>query len=307
MDRESRKQFDKLALIRRLAWARSQSDPLLSQIGKPEDLEMAPELVLLGLPEGTIVAIVESYWLLKEHQLEDPEIFRRIEHHRSQFSGKRNLPSPLTLSTYVKHRLKIDCPSPIPIPDSFIDYAIRETQEAFASTSHNGMTDPPESTLPLLNKQGNTAGSLMRAQEGAKPTLHLSRDADIITIVTSLLATAFDDLSPGRKIYFSKWASLPPNSWSDRHRQLFALTFVHYLQDAKRSGHPLPDALHEILKFVPDDPLSPLVSTITPGIRAIYRSLFESHSPPANICDRCGFEFNTNARFCSHCGTPINK
>ena len=54
-------------------------------------------LQLAGLPESTIVAIVETYAVLKKKGVSDQEIFQRIEDHRSSVvSGE--MPKTLNLA-----------------------------------------------------------------------------------------------------------------------------------------------------------------------------------------------------------------
>ena len=64
----------------------------------------------MGLPEATIVSIVETYWMM-EHQTKfsDKEILEAIERHRQiLFPESGPMSSPLTLSNYIKYRLHIE-------------------------------------------------------------------------------------------------------------------------------------------------------------------------------------------------------
>lgn len=126
----------KIHLIKQLAKKRVQNDPVLKEkyrgknVPKIDDL---PEMMLMGLPEGTIVSIVEVYWMMRNQAKgSDKEIFQAIESHRAPLSSeKTTMPSPLTLSNYVKYRLKIDHSDGVPISDKIIETAIEEANKAY--------------------------------------------------------------------------------------------------------------------------------------------------------------------------------
>ena len=90
------------------------------------------ESVLMGLPEATIVTIVETYWQLKGQGVSEEEILEKIENHRASLGDSGTLPSQLTLSNYIKYRLKLEHSQGAPISSAFIDEAIQEANEAFA-------------------------------------------------------------------------------------------------------------------------------------------------------------------------------
>jgi len=116
-------------LIKKLVRKRLQNDPIAKMLGNVDDLS---DLELMGLPEATIVTIIETYCTMK-HQanLPDDEIFEAIEAHRSMFGDKGEMPSPLTLSSYIKYRLGIEHSHGAPISSKFIDEAIGETKRFF--------------------------------------------------------------------------------------------------------------------------------------------------------------------------------
>lgn len=79
----------------------------------------------MGLTEARIVTIVETYWQLGNQGLSDKEIFEAIENHRA-IMGAGTIPSPLTLSTYIKYRVGLEHSGIAPISETFIDEAIKE-------------------------------------------------------------------------------------------------------------------------------------------------------------------------------------
>jgi hypothetical protein len=64
--------------------------------------------------------------------MSDQEIFEAIEAHRSMFDDKGIMPSPLTLSSYIKYRLEVEHSHGVPISSEFIDEAIDIASGVFA-------------------------------------------------------------------------------------------------------------------------------------------------------------------------------
>lgn len=123
-------------LIRTLLKQRIYSDPLLKNqymSGNVPKVESLPEIVLLGLPEGTIVTIVETYFAKKKDSSPSDEVvLYSIEKHRKiLFPESRIMPTPLTLSSYIKYRLKIEHPHGVGITNESIDAAIKRATEVF--------------------------------------------------------------------------------------------------------------------------------------------------------------------------------
>lgn len=119
----------KIELMRQILKKRIENDLSLIEkyrerpVPKVDDL---PEIVLMGLPEGTIVSIVETYWVLKKKTMAtDQEIFEAIEKHRSILFPKSTISQlPLTLSSYIKYRLSIEHAQGFPLSNEFVDEAI---------------------------------------------------------------------------------------------------------------------------------------------------------------------------------------
>ena len=123
---------DKDELIRELTKLRVKNDPMPSMMGFDESMvDQLSELQLAGLPEGTIVTIVETWSQLIKKGIPEEEILMRIEDHRSSFGDYGEMPSPLTLSSYIKYRLDLEHQDGAPISEDFIDNAIKVSKKAF--------------------------------------------------------------------------------------------------------------------------------------------------------------------------------
>lgn len=123
-------------LIRALLKQRIYSDPLLKEeytSGNVPKVENLREIVLLGLPEGTIVTIVETYFAKKKDSSSSDEvILYSIEKHRKiLFPESGVMPTPLTLSHYIKYRLKIEHSQGVGITNDFVNMAIKRAVEVF--------------------------------------------------------------------------------------------------------------------------------------------------------------------------------
>jgi hypothetical protein len=127
--------MEKLSIIRQLIKIRLQNDQLLQKKyeGKSvPNVDDLPEIVLMGLPEGTIVSIVETFWTMKRQtNASDNEILETIERHRrTLFPELGPMPSPLTLPNYIKYRLNIEHSHGVSISDKFIENAIEIANKA---------------------------------------------------------------------------------------------------------------------------------------------------------------------------------
>ena len=82
-------------LIRGLAKQRVREDPSAAAMGFNESMiDSLGMLQLAGLPESGIATIVETFATLKKRGVHEPEIFARIEAHRSSI-GSGKIPNPL--------------------------------------------------------------------------------------------------------------------------------------------------------------------------------------------------------------------
>lgn len=86
MNNQSAVHDKKIKLIRKLLKKRIESNSNLKANKPPDfDVNSFPEIMLIGLPEATIVYIVESYWMLKNFsQISDKGIFAVIDEHRNK-------------------------------------------------------------------------------------------------------------------------------------------------------------------------------------------------------------------------------
>jgi len=85
---------------------------------------------LAGLPENSIATIVETFAILKKNGVPESKIFARIEAHRSlMVSGQ--IPNPVTLESYIRYRVYIECSHGAPISDGFLAEAIRVFRQHF--------------------------------------------------------------------------------------------------------------------------------------------------------------------------------
>jgi hypothetical protein len=125
----------KIEVIKNLVKKRIQNDTALSTLEKPDTISYitSDEKLLMGLPEATIVTIVATYLQFKNSGLSDKKIFEVIERHRDRFGNVGDMFLELTLSNYIKYRVKLEHSSgdEVPITDNFIEEAIKETIAAF--------------------------------------------------------------------------------------------------------------------------------------------------------------------------------
>ena len=78
------------------------------------DVDSMPASYIEGLPEGTSVTIVESYFVMKNQGMNDNTIFQNIEMHRSSFDDYPNpapFPSNPNLKNYIYYRLEFELPN----------------------------------------------------------------------------------------------------------------------------------------------------------------------------------------------------
>lgn len=106
-------------------------DPMAGAMGFDEHMvDSLGMMQLAGLPESTVVTIVETYAMLKKHDASDQEIFQRIEAHRSSI-GSGEMPRPLNLASYIQYRLDLEHSHGIPISEEFISEVLRVSREHY--------------------------------------------------------------------------------------------------------------------------------------------------------------------------------
>lgn len=123
---------NKNKLIKNLVKERIGSDPMAASIGFDKSMvDSLTDFQLAGLPEATIVTIVETWTLLSKKGIPEENILKHIEEHRSSLGDSGNIPSPLTLSNYIKYRLELEHGHGASIREDFIDYAVGIAKRAF--------------------------------------------------------------------------------------------------------------------------------------------------------------------------------
>lgn len=127
-----KKDVDKYALIKQLAKQRIRSDPFAKAMGvKESEVDKLSKMHLMGLPEATIVSIVETWASLRKEGTNEGEIFQLIEEHRKKLKGGHELPDPINLESYIKYRVKVENESGSPVYETFIDDAIEICKAKF--------------------------------------------------------------------------------------------------------------------------------------------------------------------------------
>ena len=77
------------------------------------DIDNWDSSFLEGLPESTIITIVESYFEMKNRGINNSKIFENIELHRESFDPFPNpnpMPSSPNLKNYIYYRLEFELP-----------------------------------------------------------------------------------------------------------------------------------------------------------------------------------------------------
>jgi hypothetical protein len=125
-----------LSIIRQLIKFRLRDDRLLQktyEVKSFPNVDDLPEIVLMGLPEGTIVSNSRNVLEMKSQtNASDNDILETIDRHRKRlFSESGPMPSPLTLPNYIKYRLNIEHSHDVPISDKFIHDAIEIANKAY--------------------------------------------------------------------------------------------------------------------------------------------------------------------------------
>ena len=91
----------KVWLIRTLLEDRAKILGLATTMGSLDDWQ------LVGLPEGTIVTIVETYIVMRGLAVAEEEIFSSIERYRSAaITG--NMPRDVDFKSYIKYRIQLE-------------------------------------------------------------------------------------------------------------------------------------------------------------------------------------------------------
>ena len=121
----------KESLIRGLAKQRLVGNAEAEAFGAtPAAIDMLPLEMLAGLPEATIVSIVEAWSQGRSQQIPDGATFQFIEAHRSM-AAEGEMPSSPTLGSYVKYRVNLEYAEVAPVSPAHIEHCIRVATKFF--------------------------------------------------------------------------------------------------------------------------------------------------------------------------------
>lgn len=114
-------------------------------------VDTAPDEVILGTPEGTIVSIVETFYDLHNQGAPFEEAIEFIEFHRNL-----HIPSPQadlsfkSLNSYVTYRIRLEYTTGIQLHSTDIAYTINEAEKQF------GPPLPAEFLIPVCKSAWET-------------------------------------------------------------------------------------------------------------------------------------------------------
>lgn len=201
--------IDKTALIKRLVRLRCRNDPMAEVMGIDDEMiDSFSTFQLMGLPEATIVTIVEMWAIRHKQSIPDSAIFSIIEKLRSHmYPSGQLLPSPLNLTNYIKYRLSIELPSSAyPIDEPWIDAAVEVAKKTYlglqASTASVDINtlEQPRTMLDEVQEVGEklivSGYRRLAAQHECAPTAKTS-DQQIINIYKEA-GTAFRKVADQR-------------------------------------------------------------------------------------------------------------
>lgn len=140
--------MEKYSLIRRFAKERIEDQKkknsdfaFQATISGLDEIDSWNIEMLDGLPESTIVTIVEAYLGFKNQGLDEFIIFENIENHRSSFDPYPNpepMPSDPNIKNYIYYRLKFELPTDAGynigengVTRDFIERMIKEALEMY--------------------------------------------------------------------------------------------------------------------------------------------------------------------------------
>jgi hypothetical protein len=130
------REVDKVGLIRELAIFRVRNDPLALSLGIDEaSIKSLPESALFGLPEATIVSIVEAWAALKKSGATDDQAMLQVEMQRSSAGVGGALLDTSNLALYVLFRVSLEHGDRAPIEGDFLEMAIGRACDAYGIQS----------------------------------------------------------------------------------------------------------------------------------------------------------------------------
>jgi hypothetical protein len=145
--------------------------------------------------------------LRKKGAVTDLEIFGSIEAHRARLGGGGELPSPLTLSSYVKYRLAVEHPNGLGLSEAFVERAIQRVTTLFAPPELLGRGGHPKVNL---GTRDSTSAPNARPAPGMDVSRVLCPKCGRVQVKRSVCLTCANDISKE-----PPYAQLAPRSCAD--------------------------------------------------------------------------------------------
>ena len=215
-------------------------------------------LALIGL----IVAVIKMAWITISHMSEK----RTSKNSASMGPEEARLP------------LGTECPRchyRLLEPD----WRCPECYHEFGSEDVGGEEqerDNPEPAAPVqvsqsisISEEGKAAGTVTHYSNG-KNSMEFGPNADFTTVLSSSFVMFAQFLSPPDRETFANWAGWSSESWTERQREAFALTLMHYLHELKAGGRTVPKAAEGAIQELPHDNLPPLDRPLADDVRHIF-------------------------------------
>jgi hypothetical protein len=118
-----------VTLTRTLVKERINSIPFLQVLGNVDELS---DIQLMGLPEATIITIIQTYYELTNKGISEQEALKIIESHRSYIGYDDNRQRFLGLRTYIEYRLDIEHSSGLGMDPKYIEKVMIAAVKIFA-------------------------------------------------------------------------------------------------------------------------------------------------------------------------------
>lgn len=121
----------KEGLVRALAKRRLAGNAQAEAFGAtPAAIDSLPTEILAGLPEATIVSIIEAWHQGRQHGIPESQSYDLIEAHRSQVAEGK-MPERITLEGYVTYRVRLEHVDGAPLWDEHISHCVQESRAFF--------------------------------------------------------------------------------------------------------------------------------------------------------------------------------
>jgi len=115
----------------------------------------------------------------------------------------------------------------------------------------------------------------MYTKEG-KPAINLDEmkgDEPIVNILIFSMYVYAGQLMLDDKIIFSKWANLPTDEWTEKHKKFLSITFLHFLRQNPPEKFK-KEELRNIRDMIPEQSLPRLNKEISPEVNGIFLRIF---------------------------------